>query len=259
MATSLEALLSATGGNFRLTVQEHAVLSMSATGRDVADIAAFLDQPPRVVRSALASAIEKLRASSKLDAVVIALSDGLIDVPVRAPSCTRSPTRSNGAWDAEVARVGFIEGVSQRVRSLRSAIAAGLLGRTGTIRARPVAGPVSGLVAALCAAGRRDDERWYEWLDEWHRKNDELTAKRDEILAQIEAYMVVERHSELASKLADVVSEIAGHNSSRELELVIRHMPGLQSVLRLVWAHVMTTGFNEDRACGQGQCSEQCW
>jgi two-component system nitrate/nitrite response regulator NarL len=64
-----------------LTPLERAVLAASATGLCVAEVADFLDEPPEAVRRALASLITKLGASSKLEALVIAIRRGLIDIP----------------------------------------------------------------------------------------------------------------------------------------------------------------------------------
>jgi DNA-binding CsgD family transcriptional regulator len=72
---------SPSGQDLVLTVQESAVLAASATGRGVAEIAECLGVSPDVVRQSLASAIAKLGARSKLEAVVIALRCGLISVP----------------------------------------------------------------------------------------------------------------------------------------------------------------------------------
>jgi DNA-binding NarL/FixJ family response regulator len=64
-----------------LTEQEHAALTASAVGRDVDAVAEYLGLAPEAVHAALASAIGKLGARSKLEAVVIALRAGLIDLP----------------------------------------------------------------------------------------------------------------------------------------------------------------------------------
>jgi DNA-binding NarL/FixJ family response regulator len=64
-----------------LTVREYLVLAASATKLSIREIAAeFRDSPEAVCRS-LDSAIEKLGARSRLEAVVIALRTGLIDLP----------------------------------------------------------------------------------------------------------------------------------------------------------------------------------
>jgi two-component system nitrate/nitrite response regulator NarL len=61
-----------------ITEEERAVLTASATGLSVTEVAERLDRPPEHVRRAIASAITKLGARSKLEAIVIALRRGLI-------------------------------------------------------------------------------------------------------------------------------------------------------------------------------------
>jgi DNA-binding CsgD family transcriptional regulator len=65
-----------------LTPLERAALAASATGLGVPEVAELLDETPESVRHALASVMAKLGAGSKLEAVVIALRHGLIDLPV---------------------------------------------------------------------------------------------------------------------------------------------------------------------------------
>jgi DNA-binding CsgD family transcriptional regulator len=64
-----------------LTARERAVLAASATGLVVADVAELLALSPADVRRVLVTAMTKLRARSKLEAVVIALRTGLIALP----------------------------------------------------------------------------------------------------------------------------------------------------------------------------------
>jgi DNA-binding NarL/FixJ family response regulator len=66
-----------------LTAHERDVLAMSATGLCAAEIAACLGRPAETIRRALALAMWKLRARSKLEAVVAAVRTGLIDLPDR--------------------------------------------------------------------------------------------------------------------------------------------------------------------------------
>jgi DNA-binding CsgD family transcriptional regulator len=65
----------------RLTTLERDALTVSATGRTSAQVASDLDVSIEAVRDALGSAIVKIGARSKLEAVIIALRDGLIDLP----------------------------------------------------------------------------------------------------------------------------------------------------------------------------------
>jgi two-component system nitrate/nitrite response regulator NarL len=66
-----------------LTERERAVLAASATGLGVAEVADLLDESPESVRRALFSVLTKLGARSKLEAVLIAIQRGLIDIPGR--------------------------------------------------------------------------------------------------------------------------------------------------------------------------------
>lgn len=62
-----------------LTREERVVLTISATGRTSDEVAEQLGPSSASIGQALASAIEKLGARSKLEAVVIALRAGLLD------------------------------------------------------------------------------------------------------------------------------------------------------------------------------------
>ena len=64
-----------------LTSVECDVLAVSATGRGVDDVAAFLGQPADEIRKALGTVIIKLGARSKLEAVLIAMRASLIELP----------------------------------------------------------------------------------------------------------------------------------------------------------------------------------
>ncbi len=66
-----------------LTVMEHLVLRLSATGLTTAEAADHLDISPDEVRRHVAGAMAALGARSKLEAVVLALRLGLVDFPVR--------------------------------------------------------------------------------------------------------------------------------------------------------------------------------
>lgn len=65
-----------------LTAEERSALSLSATGLIVAAIADALDLSPEAVRAALGSAISKLGARSKLEAVLIAARRGDLNLPL---------------------------------------------------------------------------------------------------------------------------------------------------------------------------------
>lgn len=64
-----------------LTAQEREILRLSATGLNAAEVAAVLDEPADVIRRCLTSAITKLGAHSKLEAVLTALRCELIELP----------------------------------------------------------------------------------------------------------------------------------------------------------------------------------
>jgi DNA-binding NarL/FixJ family response regulator len=66
------------GQGVGLTPQERAVLAASATGLSLVEVAGQVGTSPEVVRLSIASAIKKLGARSKLEAVVIALRRGLM-------------------------------------------------------------------------------------------------------------------------------------------------------------------------------------
>ena len=64
-----------------LTELDRLVLRLSATGLTTAEVAAHLDMEPDEVRRHMGCAIAALGARSKLEAVVLALRLGLIDLP----------------------------------------------------------------------------------------------------------------------------------------------------------------------------------
>ena len=71
-----------------LSTQQQAVLALSATGLNSAEVAAALEIPMSEVRAHLARAVTELGAASKLEAVIIALRRGLIELP---PETARQP------------------------------------------------------------------------------------------------------------------------------------------------------------------------
>ena len=70
-----------------LTMQERRALELSASGLVSAEVADAMGVSPGVVRASLVSAIGKLGARSRLEAVVIALRSGLIEIP-RGPAAS---------------------------------------------------------------------------------------------------------------------------------------------------------------------------
>lgn len=71
-------MLSRDSHGDELTKDECAVLAASARGLISNEVAEALSLPPEITRSLIASAVLKLGARSKLEAVILALRDGLI-------------------------------------------------------------------------------------------------------------------------------------------------------------------------------------
>lgn len=66
--------------NSDLTEGERRALSLAARGLSVTEVAEAMNSSPMVVRVGLASAIDKLGAHSKLEAIIIAARRGEIDL-----------------------------------------------------------------------------------------------------------------------------------------------------------------------------------
>jgi DNA-binding NarL/FixJ family response regulator len=75
-------MLSQKEHHANLTRDERAVLAASARGLVSDDVATTLGKPPETVRQLISSARQKLGARSKLEAVLLALRYGLINVEV---------------------------------------------------------------------------------------------------------------------------------------------------------------------------------
>jgi DNA-binding NarL/FixJ family response regulator len=79
--THYEVSMSSPGNpSLPLTVEERRALSLSARGLSVTDVAEAMGISAAVVSVWLSSAIEKLGARSKLEAVIIAARRGEIDL-----------------------------------------------------------------------------------------------------------------------------------------------------------------------------------
>jgi len=85
MGESPETVSPPTGQDSALTTQERAVLAASATGLITDEVGELLGLSPEVVRGSITSAIEKLGARSKLEAVILALRRGLINLTGSSP------------------------------------------------------------------------------------------------------------------------------------------------------------------------------
>ena len=64
----------------RLTSEGCGILTLSAAGWTTTEVTEMLGHRPEAVRSMLVSAINKLGAHSKLEAVIIAIRHGLIEL-----------------------------------------------------------------------------------------------------------------------------------------------------------------------------------
>jgi DNA-binding NarL/FixJ family response regulator len=78
MCSEGEQMLSSVSEDSWITDEERAVLTASARGLNVREVADQLGAEPDAVRQSIASASAKLGARSKLEAVIIALRRGLI-------------------------------------------------------------------------------------------------------------------------------------------------------------------------------------
>jgi hypothetical protein len=138
-----------------------------------------------------------------------------------------------------------------------AALAAGLL---GTTTAPPVAAdpaPAFDLIAALCTgANRLSDERFAEWLDTWHEEYQERTAQHHQLVDRLKDYVPAELHYDIVITLADNAQDLSLLRESRRREEILRHLPGLESVLRLLWEHVDTTKLDAALDCGGGACAD---
>jgi DNA-binding CsgD family transcriptional regulator len=65
----------------RLTVREQRILALATTGWSTAAIAETLGLSPETIRQSLASTIQRVGARSKMEAALIAVRRGLINLP----------------------------------------------------------------------------------------------------------------------------------------------------------------------------------
>jgi DNA-binding CsgD family transcriptional regulator len=80
----------------RLSMQEQDILARSATGWSTTSVAEDLGLTPEAVRQVLASVIKRVGARSQIEAVLIAVRGGLINLPAD-PEQTGDPTTGNRA------------------------------------------------------------------------------------------------------------------------------------------------------------------
>lgn len=144
-----------------------------------------------------------------------------------------------------------------RRRALKSgglaALAAGLMG-AGTVNAEPMTA-----LAAFTTPLSQTDAEWSAWLDRWKARAKELLNKSIEISDELAAGNTGARTRRLANDLSDVMSEIAMHDMDRDREIIVRHMPGLEPVLRLLFAHTVEMFNDELTVCAQHHCIDQVW
>lgn len=137
-----------------------------------------------------------------------------------------------------------------------AALTAGLMANNAPVKA---AEPKSDLVAALCDGGRHTGDDFAAWLEEWRAEQSAMLKKVEAIQDRISAYVPSELHHELVNTLSDALGDLASHERDRERELIVRHMPGLESVLRLLFAHALDTYLDQEERCGAGACRDQIW
>lgn len=83
IATTAERDLLTRAPSRRLSARDQEVLALSATGHTPETVAEMLQLTTETVRDSLASIIRRVGARSKMEAVMIVVRDGLIDLPVR--------------------------------------------------------------------------------------------------------------------------------------------------------------------------------
>jgi len=83
--------------NRRLTPREREVLEQAALGLSNRQIGEQLQIAEQTVKNHLGNAMRKLSLHDRTHAVVVAIGEGLIDLPVRADPARVSPGRSRWA------------------------------------------------------------------------------------------------------------------------------------------------------------------
>jgi DNA-binding CsgD family transcriptional regulator len=100
-----DPLVSPAGWDSRLTTQEQDILARCATGWSAAAVAEDLGLTPESVCRQLASIIERVGASSKIEAAMIAVREGLIDLPADPEQPGEPATGSRASASRPVARL----------------------------------------------------------------------------------------------------------------------------------------------------------
>jgi DNA-binding CsgD family transcriptional regulator len=106
IATELnDPLTSPAGRGVRLTSQERDILARSATGWSATAVAEDLGLTPESVRRSLAAIIARVGARSKIEAAMIAVREGLIDVSADPDEPGEATTRYRPSSARPVARL----------------------------------------------------------------------------------------------------------------------------------------------------------
>jgi DNA-binding CsgD family transcriptional regulator len=115
-AVSNDPLASRTGQDLRLTVKEQEVLALASTGWSTVAIARALGLAPEAVRQLLASTIRRVGARSKIEAVMIAVRSGLIELPTDPERSAVLPSGRPAPVARSVIRLRSWGNASQRTR-----------------------------------------------------------------------------------------------------------------------------------------------
>jgi DNA-binding CsgD family transcriptional regulator len=121
------------GRDSRLTRQEQDILARSATGWSASAVAEDLGLAPESVCRLLASIVERVGARSKIEAAMIAVREGLIDVPADPDEPGEATTRYRPSSARPVARLRSWA-VAGRADADRSLTLAGACQRRAELR-----------------------------------------------------------------------------------------------------------------------------
>jgi hypothetical protein len=105
------------------------------------------------------------------------------------------------------------------------------------------------LAAAIHLSRPLDQEAFRTFMAWWHQANDQSTKKHQQIWNAIENRLGAEGW-ELLYELDGTYADMHTLESDRIIEELCAHMPGLDPIIRLVYAHL--NGANE--TCGQRTC-----
>lgn len=127
-------------------------------------------------------------------------------------------------------------------------------GPIATVEAAPVA---SDLVAALCREPKPNtDAAFAAWLADWNRERQAARTARQRAEDAIAEYLPAEVRNQLLNTLSDAHCEEDCLQADHTRELFLRHLPGLEPVLRLVWQHAAQTYYGQEMECGATYCRD---